>query len=409
MQMVFVELLNRSIAAGWLILIVLLLRALKLRFPRWFYCLLWGIVGVRLALPFEIESALSLIPSTQTIAPSFELGRMTLESGMETLDAQLNHILDARFKTASIAPMVWYIETAKVCSVFWFLGALGLALYGVISEWRLCCRLRVSLRCDKNVYLCDEIDSPFVLGALRPRIYLPSSMEEAQRKNVLLHERAHIARLDPLWKVLGYVILCVYWFNPLVWVAYIALGRDLEFACDERVLGKMCGEDKREYAQCLLSCSIRRKAVAMSPVGFGDVGVKRRIQCIVWFKNASDRAVLWAIILCLVLALGFLTNPISDADESPAYTQRFGTMVFYSMCACEGSTYVSGEYFYPQNSDIYTACDVCDYATFHVHESGVVQQVGYCSECGQIMCAQPLYEGYQCLRTDGAFVKTDSE
>lgn len=407
MRVLFLELLNRSIAAGWLIVVILLLRILLRRFPRWIFCLMWGIVGIRLILPFLFESSLSLIPSVQTIEPSFDLGRMIVQTGIEKIDVPVNMYLDRQFDAAVVIPKVWYDTTMQICSRIWGVGAALLFVYNVVAEIQLRRKVRASLCCGGNVYICDDIASPFVLGVLRPRIYLPSVMGHTQTRNVLLHERAHIARLDPLWKVLGSILLCVYWINPLMWIAYIFFSRDIELACDERVIRTMDSVEKREYAHVLLHCSIRHRMVAISPVAFGAVGVKKRIRSIVWFKKSSDRTMAAALLICAVLTIGFLSNPAdSTGYDAFADVQGLGPVFITPRCACANRQYEYGEYFYAQDGELVTECEFCNHPRFHVHERGTVKHVGYCATCGEVFFADTLYEGYQCLSRDGKFVKT---
>ena len=413
LRVIFLELLNRSLAAGWHVLIILLLRSLLRRFPRWVFCLMWGIVGLRLILPFLFESGLSLIPSTHTIEPSFDLGRMVVQTGIEQIDSSVNTYLDTQFDAAQIIPKVWYDSAMQVCSRIWLVGAVLLLGYGIYAELRLRHRVSASLSCGKNVFVCDDISSPFVLGVFKPRIYLPSAMGHAETECVLLHERAHIARRDPLWKVLGFALLCVYWFNPLVWIAYMCFSHDVELACDERVIRLMADDDKREYAQTLLRCSIRRKMLAISPVAFGEVGVKRRIKSIVWFKEWGDRTMYTAFILCMVLAVGFLTNPTVMASEYTSVSSSvYGNSVYYTAhFDCKGRHIEVGEYFHAQRGEIHRECEFYSYKpntqSFHVHEYGTVMQIGICSVCGKPVYSEPLYEAYRCLSTRGGLEKIE--
>ncbi len=409
-RVIFLELLNRSIAAGWLVAVILLLRIVLQRFPRRVFCLTWGIVGIRLILPFLFESTFSLIPSTQTIAPSFDLGRMVVHSGIEQVDTSVNLYLDNRFDAAAVIPKVWYDSAMEICSVIWVIGTALLLLYGVTAEIRLRRKVRASLCCGGNVYICDDIASAFVLGVIKPRIYLPSVMGHTQTRSVLLHERAHIARHDSLWKMLGFFLLCVYWFNPLIWLAYFCFGHDIELACDECVLSQMAVEEKREYAQSLLDCSIRRKMVALSPVAFGEVGVKRRIKSIVWFKNIGERTTAFALVLCVILAVGFLTNPTVHASEFESFANTAGNVITLSRCDCKGMHLVSGEYFHSHDAAIKRDCEfysTFDFGCFHIHERGTVMRVYNCSSCDEVLYAEPLYEGYRCLSSKGELVKTE--
>ncbi|MBQ1984837.1 MAG: M56 family metallopeptidase [Clostridia bacterium] len=402
----FLELLNRSIAAGWLILVILLLRILLQRLPRRFFCLMWGIAAVRLILPYLFESTLSLIPSTQTFLPSFDRGRVVVHSGIEQVDTTINHFLEHQLDVSAIAPMVWYNTAMEICSSIWCLGTVSLLLYGIIAEIKLRRKVNASLCCGGNVYICDDISSPFVLGILKPRIYLPSIMGESQMRSVLLHERAHIKRHDPLWKTLGYFLLCAFWMNPLIWVAYFGFGRDIELACDERVLSEMGVSEKREYAQTLLDCSIRRPMAALSPVAFGEVGVKRRIKSIVWFKNTGDRTAFFSLLLCTVLAFAFLTNPANTYGLDTFRGANNGVILLYN-CRCDDRNIETVKCFHSESAAIERECQFFRYGTPHVHESGTVMRVSRCTNCGELIFVEPLYKGFQCVSTQGGVVKTE--
>lgn len=406
LRVLFLELLNRSIAAGWLIIVILLLRTVLRRFPRWVFCLLWGIVGIRLILPFLFESGLSLIPSIQTIEPSFDLGRMVVQTGIDSIDASVNTYIDKQFDAAQVLPKVWYDSAMLLCSRLWAVGTALLTAYGVFEEIRLRRKVRASLYCSENVYICDDISSPFVLGVIRPHIYLPSTMGHAQTHSVLLHERAHIARLDPLWKVIGFILLCVYWFNPLVWVAYLCFCHDVELACDERVLSKMNNDEKREYAQALLHCSIRRRTIALSPVAFGELGVKRRIKSIVWFKKSSERTLIAALLLCVILAVGFLTNPANTYGLDTFRGANNGVILLYN-CRCDDRNIETVKCFHSESAAIERECQFFRYGSPHVHESGTVMRVSRCTNCGELIFVEPLYKGFQCVSTQGGVVKTE--
>ena len=237
MAAVFLKLLNLSISASWLVLAVLVLHLISKRSPKWVNVLLWGIVALRLVLPFSIESALSLIPSAETVSPAavqFDPAP-TITSGVSAIDNAVNPSLSEHFAavpTASVNPL--YVWT-EIAGWVWLIGLGAMLLYALVSYLRLRRRVSVSLCVRENIYLCDAISSPFILGVVKPRIYLPSGLDEVQRQNVLSHERAHLARRDHWWKPLGFALLAVYWFNPALWLAYTLLCRDIELACDERV------------------------------------------------------------------------------------------------------------------------------------------------------------------------------
>ena len=311
MAAVFLKLLNLSISASWLVLAVLVLRLGSKRSPKWMNVLLWGIVALRLVLPFSIESALSLIPSAETVSPAvvqFDPAP-TITSGVEFIDNAVNPSLSESFAAAptmSVNPLyVWTYLAGWV----WIIGLGAMLLYALASYLRLRRRVSVSLCVRENIYLCDAISSPFILGVVKPRIYLPSGLDEVQRQNVLSHERAHLARRDHWWKPLGFALLAVYWFNPVLWLAYALLCRDIELACDERVIRTMDESAVKTYSTVLLACSMPRKAVITCPLAFGEVGVKERVKNALRYKKPAFWVVAASVAVCVVVAVCFLTDP----------------------------------------------------------------------------------------------------
>ena len=311
MAAVFLKLLNLSISASWLVLAVLVLRLVSKRSPKWMNVLLWGIVALRLVLPFSIESALSLIPSAETVSPAavqFDPAP-TITSGVSVIDNAVNPSLSEHFAavpTASANPLyVW----AYLAGWVWLIGLGAMLLYALVSYLRLRRRVSVSLPIQDRIYLCDAISSPFILGVVKPHIYLPSGLDEVQRQNVLAHEQAHLARRDHWWKPLGFVLLAVYWFNPVLWLAYTLLCRDIELACDERVIRTMDESAVKTYSTVLLACSMPRKAVITCPLAFGEVGVKERVKNALHYKKPAFWVVAASVAVCVVVAVCFLTDP----------------------------------------------------------------------------------------------------
>ena len=318
MAAVFLKLLNLSISASWLVLAVLVLRLISKRAPKWVNVLLWGIVALRLMLPFSVESALSLIPSAETVSPAvvqFDPAP-TITSGVNIIDNAVNPSLSEHFAavpTASVNPL--YVWT-EIAGWVWLIGLGAMLLYALVSYLRLRRRVSVSLCVRENIYLCDAISSPFILGVVKPHIYLPSSLDEVQRQNVLSHERAHLTRRDHWWKPLGFALLAVYWFNPVLWLAYTLLCRDIELACDERVIRTMDESAVKTYSTVLLACSIPRKAVITCPLAFGEVGVKERVKNALHYKKPAFWVVAASVAVCVVVAVCFLTNPPTDTDAA---------------------------------------------------------------------------------------------
>ena len=318
MAAVFLKLLNLSISASWLVLAVLVLRLISKRSPKWVNVLLWGIVALRLVLPFSIESALSLIPSAETVSPAavqFDPAP-TITSGVSVIDNAVNPSLSEHFAavpTASVNPLyVW----AYLAGWVWLIGLGAMLLYALVSYLRLRRRVSVSLPVQDHIYLCNAISSPFILGVVKPHIYLPSGLDEVQRQNVLAHEQAHLARRDHWWKPLGFALLAVYWFNPVLWLAYTLLCRDIELACDERVIRTMDESAVKTYSTVLLACSMPRKAVITCPLAFGEVGVKERVRNALHYKKPAFWVVAASVTVCVVVAVCFLTDPPTDTDAA---------------------------------------------------------------------------------------------
>ena len=318
MAAVFLKLLNLSISASWLVLAVLVLRLVSKRSPKWMNVLLWGIVALRLMLPFSIESALSLIPSAETLSPEvvqFDPAP-TITSGVEFIDNAVNPSLSESFAAAPLASVNPLYVWTYLAGWVWLIGLGAMLLYALVSYLRLRRRVSVSLCVRGNIYLCDAISSPFILGVVKPRIYLPSGLDEVQRQNVLSHERAHLARRDHWWKPLGFALLAVYWFNPVLWLAYTLLCRDIELACDERVIRTMDESAVKTYSTVLLACSMPRKAAITCPLAFGEVGVKERVKNALHYKKPAFWVVAVSVVVCTVVAVCFLTNPPTDTDAA---------------------------------------------------------------------------------------------
>ena len=318
MAAVFLKLLNLSISASWLVLAVLVLRLVSKRSPKWMNVLLWGIVALRLVLPFSVESALSLIPSAETVSPAvvqFDPAP-TITSGVSIIDNAVNPSLSEHFAAAPLASVNPLYVWTYLAGWVWLIGLGAMLLYALASYLRLRRRVSVSLPVQDHIYLCDAISSPFILGVVKPHIYLPSGLDEVQRQNVLSHERAHLARRDHWWKPLGFALLAVYWFNPVLWLAYTLLCRDIELACDERVIRTMDESAVKTYSTVLLACSMPRKAVITCPLAFGEVGVKERVKNALHYKKPAFWVVAASVAVCVVVAVCFLTNPPTDTDAA---------------------------------------------------------------------------------------------
>ena len=324
MTAVFIQLLNKSIAAGWLILAVILLRVILKKAPKWIRCILWGLVAVRLICPISMKSIFSLLPSAETIPKDIMyVERPTIHTGVMALNSTVNPYLSESMAPGvgdSVNPMQVVISLA---TFVWIVGIIGLVVYAILSYVRIKRKAKVSLPVRENIYFCDYIDSPFVLGILRPRIYLPSALAEDDKAEfVIAHEKAHIRRRDHWWKPLGFLLLNIYWFNPLIWIAYILLCRDIELACDEQVISSLKDMEKKTYSDALLSCSMSasgyyRNMISACPLAFGEVGVKDRVKAVLHYKRPAFWLVLLGILACIVAAICFLTDPKDNTSNAP--------------------------------------------------------------------------------------------
>ncbi len=305
---IFSALLNRAVAATLLILAVCVYRALSPKAPKWTRLFLWALAGLRLCLPFSIQSAWSLVPSEKIL--DYETAQYAakpeITSGIAALNQAVNPAFGESFAAtpaASVNPLQVWMHLA---GLVWAIGVLALLLAALVSVWKLRRRVQASIELTKGVRLCDAIDTPFLLGLFRPTVYLPSQLSQQERDVVLAHEAAHKTHGDCIWKLLGYGILCVYWFYPPVWLGYGLFCRDLELACDERAVKRLSLEEKKRYASVLLSCSVPRGSFAVCPLAFGEVGVKERVKRVLDKKPAKALIAL-ALAVCLVIGVCFLT------------------------------------------------------------------------------------------------------
>lgn len=331
MEGIFIKLLNMGIAAGWLILVVILLRVILKDMPKQMRCILWGVVGVRLICPYTVQSDLSLIPSAQTVMPDIVYQQKpAIDSGIEALNRTVNPLLSESFTpdiSQSINPLqIWIFFASHV----WILGVMLMAVYAIASYWKLHLKLRESVKWKENLYFCDHIGTPFILGAVRPRIYLPSAMDEKQIMYAYAHEKAHLARRDHIWKLLGFLLLSVYWFHPLCWVAYWLFGKDLELACDEKAVRDFDICKRKAYAKALLDCSINCHRIAACPLAFAEINVKRRVQNVLDYRRPALWKVIIAALICVMAAVCFLTNPVAGMTELFGHEYEVEEVVYES-------------------------------------------------------------------------------
>ena len=314
MNELFLKIINMSISASWLVLAVLILRFVLKKAPKWINVLLWGIVAIRLICPFSFESTLSLIPSAETIPLNIGMDTTpTINSGISAINNAVNPIISQSNTPMAGASVNLLQITIGIYEYIWIFGMIALALYTAISYWRLRRKVDTAVRYKDNIFQSENVSFPFVLGIIKPRIYLPFKMNGQYLEYVVAHEQAHICRKDHWWKPLGFLLLMIHWFNPLMCLAYVLLCRDIELACDEKVIKELCNEQRGDYTQALVACSVNRRMIAACPLAFGEVSVKERVKSVMNYKKPAFWVIIISVIVCVGVAVCFLTNPKQDS------------------------------------------------------------------------------------------------
>lgn len=324
MENVFIRVLNMGLTATWVVLAVLAVRALCHKAPKGLTVCLWAFVGLRLVCPFLAESILSLIPSAEIVSPDILLAEQPkIHTGVTMLNSTVNPIISEHLSPDySVSGAITPIESANPMQVIAFMGAIvwiaGVAVmfaYSLSSYLWLRHKVKVSLCYRDNIYFCDTIATPFVFGIIKPKIYLPSGMDEGQTECVIAHETAHLKRKDHWWKTLAFLLLSVYWFHPLLWISYLLFSKDVERASDERVIRDMDPEARKNYAEVLVSCSLQKRRMYACPLAFGEVGVKNRVKSVLNYKKPAFWTVAVTVVAGIAVAVCFLTNPVSESKE----------------------------------------------------------------------------------------------
>lgn len=332
MEKIFTVICERGISAGYVILAVIVLRLLFRKSPRWVMGILWALVAIRLICPIVVESPFSVVPK----GPLFDKETSNLKSEQEV--QQINNLPDqnqtAGKQVAEIKEHTakqdetkdfWTdkrkTDSKKMLSTIWLLGMLVLTGYGIFGSLRVEYQLRFAVPVEQQIWECDTIHTSFLWGLFHPRIYLPSGMNEETKRYVIRHERAHQKRGDHWWKVIGYVLLVIYWFQPLMWIAYWIFARDIEYACDEHVIGNLSFAERKEYAQALLLCGSGRSRRLAGPLAFGGLGVKPRIKNVLSYQKPGRGKIAISLLVCVIVSVCFLTNPKDvngmDAEKHP--------------------------------------------------------------------------------------------
>lgn len=316
MQALFLNVLNMSITASWLILAVVVLRLLLKKAPKWVNCMLWALVAVRLVCPFTFESTFSLVPDAQTVSPDIVYSKTPeINSGVPALNNVVNNVMADSFTpdiTSSTNPLQ---VVSFMLSWFWVVGTAVMLTYAVVSWLRLRKKVNISVHLKDNIWICDDISTPFTIGVFKPRIYLPSYMAQENSEYVIAHEYSHMKRRDNFWKPFGFAVLCIHWFNPLCWFAYALFCKDVELACDEKTIKSLDLDAKKAYSNALLSCSTGRRVIAACPVAFSEGNVKKRVNSVLNYKRPGFWITIVAVAAVVAVTVCFLTNPKTNTDE----------------------------------------------------------------------------------------------
>lgn len=332
MNVFFLKIVNMSISTSWLILAVLILRQILKKAPKWVNILLWGIVAARLLCPFSIESALSLIPSMETIPTNIEMDTTpAIDSGIKAINSIINPMISQSNPPANDASANPLQITIAICAIIWELGTAVLLIYAAGSCRRLRRKVDTAVLYRDNIFQSENVNSPFVLGIIRPKIYLPFKVDGQNLEHIVSHEQAHIHRNDHWRKPLGFLLLAVHWFNPLMWLSYVLFCRDIELACDETVIKELDNEQRAAYAQALLACSVNRRMPAACPLAFGEIGVRQRVKSIMNYKKPAFWMIMLSVTACAAAAVCFLTNPFDDPLHAPepfCHTYRVEAIIY---------------------------------------------------------------------------------
>jgi len=323
---IFLELFDRSVSAGLMILAVVLFRAAFRGMPKWVRCVLWGCVAIRLVCPFSIESPVSLVPGADvlhSVIVSDSAAGRSVTGGMTGVGDVISPVMESFSVKPASDNAVRIITWTDAAGIVWCIGVLVMLCNAAVSSLRVRHTVREAVRDRNDIYFCDTIKTPFIRGFIRPRVYLPSGVEASELRHVLAHEEAHLKRRDQLWKPLGFLLLTVYWFQPICWLAYILFCRDIELACDERVIRRLSFEERQDYSRALVNCGRQRRLVSVCPLAFGEVGVKARVKEILNYRKPSRWIVVIALIGCAVIAVCFWTNrPATNPVEGTAGEER---------------------------------------------------------------------------------------
>lgn len=389
MDTVFLKMLNMCITAGWIALVVIIIRFHLKKVPRAVSLFLWCLVAIRLVIPVSIESFLSLVPNDETIPYDITYAEHpNIQTGIPDLGSGLNSYMYwelAPNPTESANPMQIIIFVA---SIIWLVGMGIMMLYTLISYIKFCKKVSEAVCLKENIYFCDRIDTPFILGIFKPRIYLPSNISEQDAEYVLCHEFSHIKHNDYLWKPFAFLLLTIYWYNPVLWIAFFLFCKDIEIACDERVIKQLGVENKKSYSLALINCSAAHKTHAACPLSFGETAVKSRVKSVLNYKKPAVWIVVVCVILCVALSVCFLTDPkqsLRAQNETVSYPLYISESLKADKIVYEAAQYSSvvykEEYLMPSfyvwwgDKVLYTTPHPENLANYDWHEIGELTEL----------------------------------
>lgn len=326
LEKTFLQVLNMSFTAGFVIIPVLIARLLLRKSPKILSYALWGVVLFRLICPFSFESMLSLLPvKSNPISQDIAYEAIpAIDTGIGAINHAVNRFLPAAAPAASVNPLHFW---TFIGSTVWLMGMAVLLIYSFFSLVKLQKRLKNAVHEKENIYIAEHLDTPFVMGFMRPKIYLPASLSEGEKRYILLHERMHIRRFDHVIKVVSFFVLCLHWFNPLVWIAFLISGKDMEMSCDEAVIKQLGGDVKKEYSSSLLALATGRRIIGGSPLAFGEGDTKGRIKNVLNYKKPGFWVVVISFVVVVALAISLLTNPKQAPINLPAKDEVFGIQI----------------------------------------------------------------------------------
>lgn len=318
------KILNMSLTAGIVIVLVLLVRLPLKKAPKVFSYVLWAVVLFRLLCPVSFSSDLSLLSifnsptithSSITYIPDniVYTENPQVDLPISILSEAINEILPQGEEQLVADPLE---SPMAIATFLWIFGIVAMLIYSIVSVMILKKRLKSALHIERNIYVADNLKTPFVLGIFRPRIFIPAGLAEAEKSYIIRHEQMHIRRFDHIIKPFAFLVLCIHWFNPLVWFAFVAMGNDMELSCDERVLKEMGGDIRKAYSSSLLSLATEKRIINGSPLAFGEGNVGSRIKNVLNYKKPAFWIIIVAVIACIAVAVCLLSNPKGNDDTS---------------------------------------------------------------------------------------------